>query len=279
MQNNNMEKANVSYQKNLKSVLVCSPKFFKVVTPINNTEKQTFKNTISVAKLEKEHEQFVNQLKKLHIQTLFIPAQEHSPQQTFVRDLGFVLNDKLFLGKTKIGLRSEEVNALCQELPHDQPMYEFNHELEGGDVVIFQNTIFVGVSERTKLDSAIELKQAVGNHFNVVPLKLHKDVLHLDCVLNAVGNCLVVNQRGIVTKFNPYEYAKHVVHAYQSEQFYLPTNFLAVNSHTIVANKLCPRTNAALKKLGVTVVEVQFSELVKLGGAFRCCTLEWQTEP
>jgi N-dimethylarginine dimethylaminohydrolase len=89
-----------------------------------------------------------------------------------------------------------------------------------------------------------------------------------------IGDIIVLNPNGIEKGFSPYLFTNKVVEVSLSEQFYLPTNFLTISPNTIIANKECKRTNLALKNLGVKIEEVSFKEMVKLGGSFRCCSIE-----
>lgn len=266
-------KISVSSVKNLSKVLVCEPSSFKRIVPINETEKHTFPRGINVDKLVMEFNNFTDKLQNMGVEVLFLPPDINLPQQTFVRDLGFTLNDTFYFGKSNVELRQGEFKK-AQEFLKCTKTYNFEHNLEGGDVVIFKNIIFVGISNRTSFDAVIELQTQLQNSYKIVPLKLENKVLHLDTVLNVVGDIIVINKQSIETKFNPYLYSDKVVNTYLSEQFYLPTNFLTLNENTIIANSNCPRTNTALKKLGVKVEEVSFCEMVKLGGSFRCCSME-----
>lgn len=264
---------NVDNSKTLKKVLVCSPKFFKPTVPINSTEEETFKKEISVSKLVHEHDNFVNKLQSLGVEVLELLAQNNMPQQTFVRDLGFTINEKFYFGKSIEEMRQGEVQV-AQKFLNCKNSYNFKDYLEGGDIVVFKNNVFVGISNRTTAAAVEELQALLKDNFKIIPLKLKEKILHLDTVFNVVGDIIVINSQGIETEFDPLKYTNKVVHVNTDEQFYLPTNFLPISDNLIIANTMCKATNESLRKLGVIVEEVSFKELVKLGGAFRCCSME-----
>ena len=106
-------------------------------------------------------------------------------------------------------------------------------------------------------------------------VKLKRKTLHLDCALNVVGECLVVNYGSIKKhSINFSKYSNTVIQINKSEQRYLATNFLSINKNTIITNSQCKKTNQIIAEAGIKVIEIKFSEMIKLGGSFRCCTLE-----
>lgn len=262
-------------KENYCSLFVCSPQNFKMITPINYTEQKTFQSGIDTGKLVKEHDGFCRLLTARGVRVLSLPLLPNCPQQTFVRDLGFSLQSTLYIGNSLEPLRAGEHKALI-EVAQDLslPTYRLQHHLEGGDVVVFGHTVFVGISGRTQNDAAQELKTILPRPYTLVSVPIQKRFLHLDTVLGCVGNLLVINPSGFDSNFDPHRHAEHVLEIPPAEQVFLATNFIALNDHTILSNQKCNRLNAALRDKGITVWEYEFDELLKLGGSFRCCTLE-----
>lgn len=56
------------------------------------------------------------------------------------------------------------------------------------------------------------------------------------------------------------------------EQMHLGTNVLSVSPGKLISQKCNTRINGLLKSMGFEVIELEFSEAAKLGGAFRCGT-------
>ncbi|KAF6603463.1 arginine deiminase family protein, partial [Bacillus sp. EKM417B] len=59
----------------------------------------------------------------------------------------------------------------------------------------------------------------------------------------------------------------------EEEQFTLGPNILSLSNQTIISLPQHRHTNRELRKRGYTVIEIEFSEIIKSGGSFRCCTL------
>lgn len=268
-----MKKENQNSTK--KTILVCSPENFKIIKPINYTEVQSFKTGVSVSKLIKEHIEFCNTLISAGVIVKKLTPLPNCPQQTFARDLGFLLNNTIYIGKTNEVLREGEHVALESYLSGYSKIYKFNNYLEGGDLIIFNKTIFVGISSRTTKQAYFELKKILGNSYNVVAIELKEWVLHLDTVFNVVNDIIVYYPKGLTNNnFNPNVYSNKVVKVSEKEQKYLATNFLVCDHNKIISNNKCVKVNEVLKGLGVTVIGCNYNEMLKLGGSFRCCSLE-----
>ena len=59
--------------------------------------------------------------------------------------------------------------------------------LEGGDIVVDNKLVYVGISERATMDGVSFLRKVLGNDYSVIPLKLKPKFLHLDVVLVIYG--------------------------------------------------------------------------------------------
>ena len=53
----------------------------------------------------------------------------------------------------------------------------------------------------------------------------------------------------------------------------LYSNFLSINKETVISDKRFKRLNNWLSNIGMKVEKVNYSEIAKLGGLFRCSTL------
>ena len=53
----------------------------------------------------------------------------------------------------------------------------------------------------------------------------------------------------------------------------LYSNFLSINKETVISDKRFKRLNNWLSNVGMKVEKVNYSEIAKLGGLFRCSTL------
>lgn len=181
----------------------------------------------------------------------------------------------IFVCKSVIDIRKNETKIFSIIFHDYKKIYYFKNYIEGGDVIVKGNIVFVGLSSRTSLDAVKELMEVLPSKFKVVPIQLRKKILHLDTVLNYVGETAVFYQEGIKDKkFDIHCYFKNVIFVEKQHQKYLPTNFLSLDNKTILASKKNAVTNQRLKEVGIDVMEGSFYEMLKLGGSYRCCSLE-----
>ena len=106
-----------------------------------------------------------------------------------------------------------------------------------------------------------------------------QNALHLDCCFQPVSeNKAVICMEAFK---NPLE-LNYLVSLYGLENIFqitlkemskLYSNFFSINKDTVISDKRFHRLNRWFQKIGVNVEKVNFSEISKLGGLFRCSTL------
>ena len=63
-------------------------------------------------------------------------------------------------------------NIINQIAPDKIIKVPSNIYLEGGDIIVDNKTIYVGISERTTIDAITFLKDIFGEKYSIIPLKL-----------------------------------------------------------------------------------------------------------
>lgn len=218
------------------------------------------------------------------------PVNLPNQTQLFTRDLGFVIGNELFVCTMKEG-RQEEISGISYLLDLLGPMKvtdlsdEKDIKIEGGDIVMTDNTIFVGLSGRTNNKAFHYLKEKFKGKKNVVQIKIVTDKndhrehsIHLDCVFNPLGNnCAIVYEDGIKNKSELYENLKlpesniFKPNAWQFAAMY--ANVFSINPYTVIIEKEFIDLKYWLKEKGFTTIEVEYNQVSKLGGLLRCSTL------
>ena len=150
--------------------------------------------------------------------------------------------------------------------------------LEGGDVIVDNGRIFVGLSQRTGPDGAAFLASRFP-HFEVVPVPLKRlsdgeNVLHLDCSFVPVGcHSALVYPNGLAEM--PPAIIEHydLIEVTKAEQQMLATNVLSLSPTQVIARTCASRVNTEMRRRGLEVIELPFDDPPKTGGSFRCCSL------
>ncbi|MFL6563169.1 MAG: dimethylarginine dimethylaminohydrolase family protein, partial [Bacillus sp. (in: firmicutes)] len=236
-----------------------------------------FKNEgIHIERALEQHSQFVKTLKDNGIDVILLPYHKKYPEQVFTRDIGFTLGQTIFVAKMATDVRSGEENVLKQWLEDEEISY-YNlaeERIEGGDVVIDRETIYVGLSNRTDQRTAEQLQRLL-NQFNVITIPFKEKYLHLDCVFNVVSSEVALIYPNALTKKDIDLFASRydLIEVSEKEQFQLGTNVLSIGNERVLSLPVNENVNKQLRTRGFQVIEVDITEIIKSGGSFRCCTL------
>ncbi|MGM7723232.1 dimethylarginine dimethylaminohydrolase family protein [uncultured Metabacillus sp.] len=260
----------------LKRVVLCSPEFMTIREPINETQKQYLKENIDTKLAMEQHQQFVETLQQNGIEVLLLPPLKKFPEQVFTRDIGFTLGNQVFVAEMAHDVRKGEERPFVDLLEKEEMTYTnlIGDKIEGGDVIIDRNTIYVGISNRTN-ETAIKHLQSLLPSFEVIAIPFTDTYLHLDCVFNILspnealifpGEIEPEKGKILASRYDLIEVSKE-------EQATLGTNVLSIGEKRVISLPINKQVNQRLKERGYQVIEVDITEIIKSGGAFRCCTL------
>lgn len=265
----------------LKKVVVSSANYYDPTNlAINNETIKYYAKKGGVPTKEailKEQKKFWDTLKQLNVEVLEAKQVEGSKGQMFTRDLAFVIKDKFFISNMRKENRRLAINGwehIINQIDSDKIIrVPSNIYLEGGDVLIDNKTVYVGISERTNIDGVNFLKDVLGNDYSIIPLKLKPKFLHLDVVFTIVNpNLILVYKEGLEEESYKLLEKYNKIEITEKEQFELATNVFVVNPQTIIMNSNHTRIADELKKLNINPILLDMSETAKDGGAFRCTT-------
>ena len=162
------------------------------------------------AHLSDELNQFLNVLKKYNV-SVFRPTLIEDYNQIFSRDIAFVIGEKLVVSNI-IKDREKEINAIeniiSQINPSNIIRLSNKARIEGGDVIIHDDHIFIGYSKeedfkefqvaRTNKIAIEEIKENFPNK-KIVAFELKKsdyqakeNALHLDCCFQPIGKKMAI---------------------------------------------------------------------------------------
>ena len=221
-----------------------------------------------------------------------------STNQVFTRDIGFVISDYFFISNV-IKDRSKEfegISHILSSFNNDNIIsLPSNTSIEGGDVIVYDDYIFVGVSSdedfnskkvaRTNLKSVNFLKSFFPNKkilcFELIKSDdlIEKNCLHLDCCFQplGLGHVLVCfdafKNNGDIEIVKNLFGKKYLIELSKEEMWDLNSNIFSISKNIIVSTTKFTRVNKLLFSLGYTVEEVNFSSVAKMGGLLRCSTL------
>ncbi|WP_058306047.1 dimethylarginine dimethylaminohydrolase family protein [Gracilibacillus massiliensis] len=260
----------------LEKVIVCPPIYMEIKKVINETQKFYENDNIDIEIATKQHQHFVETLKKHGVDVIELFTDPKLNEQVFTRDIGFAIGNTLYTAEMGRNIRKPEIDVLTQVLDQHAITYQTlkTRSIEGGDVIVAEDKVWVGNSERTTSGAITELQHHLPNK-DVVALPIRDDILHLDCAFN-----LVSEEIGLI--YSPAFKKEDVEKLHESydlievadrEQFTLGTNVFSIGDKKVISLPENEETNRQLFQKGFKVIEVEFSEIIKSGGSFRCCTL------
>jgi glycine amidinotransferase len=144
--------------------------------------------------------------------------------------------------------------------------------LEGGDVLVCNNRIFVGESGHASNEWGVScLRQYIGPDYELVKLPLSKSVLHLDCALSLPREglaiaCIDAMPEGLPAYFSDWD----VIEISLEEASYLACNGLVIDESHYLCAAEHPRIAEALNAAGQEVSVIEFDAVSTMGGGLRC---------
>jgi N-dimethylarginine dimethylaminohydrolase len=205
------------------------------------------------------------------------------PDQMMTRDIGVVIGDTFVVTTMAAKSRRHEWRGYAHLFEHfpEHVKVLFGPEdlvIEGGDIVVDQGKVFVGIGQRTTLAGAAWLMQLVPG-YEIVPVNLNglddgEDVLHLDCSFLPVGDGFaLIYPGGMRDVPAALRESYELIEVSRDEQQMLGTNVLSLSPDCVISRDDSVRINSELRARSIEVIELPYSEPPKTGGSFRCCTL------
>lgn len=230
---------------------------------------------------------------------VFRPTQIDNYNQVFARDVAFVIDDKMIISNI-IQDRYNEQDAYRKIFAHVGWKKIINlpdtAHVEGGDVIVWNDFLFIGTcfsedyrsykTARTN-EYAIEILKEYFPKKRIIDLELKKNdfdafagILHLDCSFNPVGTdkCIIYKD-GFVDE-SDYRLLldifgeENCFQVTRQEMFDMNPNIFSISPEIVVSDQSFTRLNNHLRnKWGMTVEEIPYREISKMGGLLRCSTL------
>ena len=248
-------------------------------------------------KIVSELSQFESVLIKYNID-VFRPKNIESINQVFARDIGFVIDD-IFFVSNMIQERQGEIEGVKHILSHfEKTKICFLPEdisIEGGDVIVFNDFIFIGICDEYDFSTkkvgrtnnkAVEFLQNYFPKKKIFGFELIKsdtlienNCLHLDCCFQplGLGHVLICydafkNKKDLDIIWKIFS-KRNIIKISNDQMGNLNTNLFSISKNIVVSNKKFKETNDILSNLGYKVEEIDYSNIAKMGGLFRCTTL------
>ena len=240
---------------------------------------------------------FSKVLKKHGVEVLR-PTIIDKVNQVFARDIAFVIEDYLFKPNI-IEDRAREWEAIEHYVREIDPLKVIsmpeNTRIEGGDMLLHHNKLFVGYSKKEDfntykvartnqeglnfLQEFFPQKEVIGFELNKSDTDPRAGALHLDCCFQPVGeNKALLCEAGFKHK-KDFDYIvnlfgeENCLFLKGEELYHLCSNIFSISPKVVVSQIEFERVNTWMESKGITVEAIEYKEVSKMGGLFRCSTM------
>jgi N-dimethylarginine dimethylaminohydrolase len=265
----------------LRKVVMCPPAFFEIVEPTNAIQRLYCGDGLPPPKpllMVKQHQGLVEILRMEGVEVELLPPVPNLPFQHATRDVGVVIGDTIVLSNLRERTRRLETQVAepvlqKYELRILTPERGF---VEGGDVIVDNNRLWVGLGARTDEWGAEFLHRTFGQDYDVIPLRFDPHYTHLDTVFGVLSQSHAILYEPV---FEPSslqrirEVYPSIISLTDKEQQNAGANVLCVSPDKVISIAENPSVNEQLAQVGFEVVIVSYSEVIKSGGSVRCDTL------
>ncbi|MFC2172493.1 dimethylarginine dimethylaminohydrolase family protein [Acidobacteriota bacterium] len=218
----------------------------------------------------RQHQVYEQSLVGLGCEVLSLPPEPELPDSVFVEDTAVVFDDFAIITRPGAESRRAETESIAQLLLTHKALrhIESPGTLDGGDVLVVGQRVFVGRSSRSNVSGIEQVRTILkpsGYELNVVEVK---GCLHLKSAVTMVGEGTLLINRNRVDA-GAFDGLK-LIDVDPSEPD--GANALLVGE-TVLFPSAYPATHGMLAHNGISVLPLELSELIKAEGAVTCCSL------
>jgi dimethylargininase len=233
-------------------------------------------SAVSFEKIGADHHAYVKALRTAGLEVDVLPPLEAYPDSVFVEDPAIVFPEGAILMRpgaaSRLGESAEIEGALRR---HFERVLRLTGDeyVDGGDVLVTPNTVFIGLSARTTRCGAEALRdrlRELGRDTRIV--ETPKTVLHLKSASALLDDSTIIATRALAQSgiFSGFD----IVEVPDGED---PIANLVRINDVLFADDRFARTIDLLEKRRFTVLPLSVREISKLDAGLSCMSLRWHT--
>ncbi|MDO5628175.1 MAG: N(G),N(G)-dimethylarginine dimethylaminohydrolase [Mobilicoccus sp.] len=217
----------------------------------------------------RQWEDYLAALQQAGWETVEAPPADDHPDAVFIEDPVFVYGELAVLCRSGAPERQGETAGLEEVLvAHGYRVAQISEPgtLDGGDVLKFGGTVWVGQGGRTNAEGLAQLRELLaplGAEVAGVPLR---SVLHLKSAVTALPDGTVIGYPPLVD--SPESFARFEPVPEESG-----AHVVLLGDDVVLMASSAPQTARHLQERGLCVVTVDISEFEKLEGCVTCLSV------
>ncbi|MBU3099242.1 MULTISPECIES: dimethylarginine dimethylaminohydrolase family protein [Clostridium] len=222
----------------------------------------------------KQHEDYIEALKKCGCNVLVLEADERYPDSTFVEDVAIVTEKCAIITKPGAESRKGEEKGIIDVLKKFYVNIEYLSGeacLDGGDILRVENHFYIGQSKRTNAEGARQLTEILSKYgYTSSTADVHY-ILHLKTGVVYLENNIFVatgefKEHKLFKDFKEFK----VIKVDDNEAY--SANCILINGYLIIPIGF-KNSKKALLDAGFKIIEVDMSEFEKMDGGLTCLSL------
>ena len=226
----------------------------------------------ALSRMLEQHAAYAATLRRLGLETLVLPPLEEFPDGYFVEDTAVVFPEVAVIAHPGAMARRGEETSMAMTLQAFRPLARIEPPatLDGGDILVAGNEVFVGLSGRTNTAGAAQLAAFLAPlGYNCQTVSVGTG-LHLKsgAALIGPGQLLLTRAFAADPAFRSYE------RLILPEEEEYAGNVLLINGSLLMPAGF-PQTRALLQTTGLPVIELDVSEARKMDGGLSCMSLRF----
>jgi len=242
--------------------------------------------SFSLEKAKREHEKYISELRSV-LPVYEISALEEFPDSVFVEDTAVAFGRRAVLCHPGHPTRVGEVESIKEvlisfgvDIVADMRGFD-NAHCDGGDVLVFGETMLVGLSNRTNAKGAGILRDTFGENCHILPPTMQgSSVLHLKSAVTAMNHDTIVVPEGaagdsLIASIEKAQIDQELSIVRVPDVF--ACNMVACNNHVFFQDVSCVETRSVLEDAAqdrsLESHWVDTSELAKKDAALTCCSI------
>lgn len=220
-----------------------------------------------------QHDAYVEALQQCGLEVICLDPLEEFPDSTFVEDAAVLIKDCAILTAPGASSRRREVAAIAPVLADFFPEVKgiaSPGQLDGGDVMVIDSCLYVGLSGRTNQQGIEQLSEIVaeqGLRVSAVPVS---GCLHLKTGVTRIAERTLLGTENLLGFPGFAGFEKITVGADSAGA----ANCIAINGKLLMPAGF-PVIKEMLSGCGRDIIEVDISEFAKIDGGLTCLSLRF----
>ncbi len=220
-----------------------------------------------------QYDQYLSALRDCSLSLNQIAADANFPDGHFVEDTVILYHDLAIITQPGAASRRGEVSAIIPRLPHKTKVHLSGEAfLDGGDVLFCASRVLIGLSNRTNLAGAEQLRSALLDYDSTLKVEFvpFSGVLHLKTGLTELAPGVLLRSPEFDSDY-VFDFAETLILPY-TESY--AANVLPINNAILIPAGY--PTVAELASMHYTrIFEIPMTEFQKMDGALTCLSLLW----